>query len=415
MTQEPSTSKLYHPGAKKSSCTGATCCKTPCFACSRAFLCLFLGKDDTYMAKAKYSRQKNGYFQTKVWDGTYLANGKKHLVNLRSDKSSKDLELKVNEFKLRVRERDFVRQTDITVFEYAKAWRRAYKPLKEDKSNINTVAMYDNIIEKHFSGLICRWCDLNRAHIVYTLNNASGDRTRQQILMTLKQVVKSATKDKLVAKSLYDDLFDDINIKYKSKEKRPLTDYEKKAVTAADFLPKDRALVYLLYGCGLRREEALALTVFDFSLAKKEVSVNKAIAFDDNTPVLKDTKNHVHRMVPIPDSIFPFLESYIRSLRSTKLFQMSDGSYITKSSYDKTWARIIRTMQLASPEEINGLTAHIFRHNYCTSLCYKIPEISIAKIAELMGDTEKMVIEVYNHIIAEKEKPLDVVASALAL
>ena len=60
-----------------------------------------------------------------------------------------------------------------------------------------------------------------------------------------------------------------------------------------------------------------------------------------------------------------------------------------------------------------GLTAHIFRHNYCTNLCYQIPVISIKKIAELLGDHEKMVIEVYNHIILEKEDAQKAVEMAL--
>ena len=64
---------------------------------------------------------------------------------------------------------------------------------------------------------------------------------------------------------------------------------------------------------------------------------------------------------------------------------------------------------------ITGLTAHIFRHNYCSNLCYKVPEISIKKIAQLMGDTEKVVIDVYNHIIDEKEDVSEVVESALAM
>lgn len=206
-----------------------------------------------------------------------------------------------------------------------------------------------------------------------------------------------------------------MEVKYKAPEKRPLTPYEKKAVFEADFLLKDRALVYLLYGCGLRREEVLALSIFDFSLQKKEVYINKAIVFDGNNPILKDTKNYTHRTVPIPDNVFPVIESYIRSLHGTLLFHMANGTYITKSSYRKTWERIIRTMQLVSKEEIDGLTAHIFRHNYCTSLCYQVPNISLAKIAELMGDTIEMVIKVYNHIMAEKEKPAEVITAALAL
>ena len=80
---------------------------------------------------------------------------------------------------------------------------------------------------------------------------------------------------------------------------------------------------------------------------------------------------------------------------------------MTKSSYVKLWAGIQKKM--GSPD----LTAHIFRHNYCTNLCYQIPTISIKKIAELLGDNEKMVIEVYNHIILEKEDAQKAVEQAL--
>ena len=94
---------------------------------------------------------------------------------------------------------------------------------------------------------------------------------------------------------------------------------------------------------------------------------------------------------------------------------MEDGSYITKSSLDKMWARIIRKMQKVSKEPIASLTPHIFRHNYCATLCYQIPALSINKIAELLGDTPKMVIEVYNHEILGKEKPAETVSAAMVL
>ena len=81
--------------------------------------------------------------------------------------------------------------------------------------------------------------------------------------------------------------------------------------------------------------------------------------------------------------------------------------------YTRKWARIVKAMQKVSTEPIEGLTAHIFRHNYCASLCYMIPEISIPKIARLLGDTDKMVIEVYNHIIEGREQTQDIVGKAL--
>lgn len=93
---------------------------------------------------------------------------------------------------------------------------------------------------------------------------------------------------------------------------------------------------------------------------------------------------------------------------------------MTKSGYDKMWSQIIKKMNLAAGgkdnlQVIHGLTAHIFRHNYCTSLCYQIPNISTKKIAQLMGDTEAMVLNVYSHIREEKENAEDVVKTALSL
>ena len=70
-------------------------------------------------------------------------------------------------------------------------------------------------------------------------------------------------------------------------------------------------------------------------------------------------------------------------------------------------------MQEVSEEQITGLTAHVFRHNYCTNLCYQIPKISIKRIAQLLGDTEKMVLEVYNHIVLEKEDAAGAVNDAI--
>lgn len=93
---------------------------------------------------------------------------------------------------------------------------------------------------------------------------------------------------------------------------------------------------------------------------------------------------------------------------------------MTHSAYVKMWASIVKKMNHAAGGTdafpiIDDLTAHIFRHNYCTNLCYKVPEISIKKIAQLMGDTENMVLNVYNHIIEEKEDPAAVINDILAM
>lgn len=358
------------------------------------------------MATAKYKRGADGYFSTNVWDGTYIAGGKKHYKHLRSKKSSKDLEKKVKEFEDKVKKRTSVKRSDVAFLEYARMWKDVYKSQKENA----TKEMYANIIEKHFIALgTVRLQDIDRIHLQMLLNNAEGKtRTQQQIYMTFRQVLKSAVADHLFPANVYEDLFKNIeSIKYKAKEKRPLTEYERKAVFKADFDEQDKIYVYVIFGCGLRREEAIALTIFDVNLKQKEISITKAHSLAHGSPEEKKPKSdNGYRTVPIPAAIFPDVERYIQKLKAsgkTYMFTMRNGRPITKSSYDKMWARILRRMQEVSKEEISGLTSHVFRHNYCANLCYQIPKISIKKIAQLMGDTEAVVLNVYNHIILEKE------------
>ena len=152
------------------------------------------------------------------------------------------------------------------------------------------------------------------------------------------------------------------------------------------------------------------------------MSITKALIFDGNASEIKPvpkTENGF-RCLPIPDSAALFLKYYLSKLQGTQLFTCRDGSLITHSSYVKMWASIVKKMNHAAGGTdvfpvINGLTAHIFRHNYCTNLCYQVPAVSIKKIAQLMGDTEKMVMDVYNHIVEEKENAAALINDIMAL
>ena len=70
--------------------------------------------------------------------------------------------------------------------------------------------------------------------------------------------------------------------------------------------------------------------------------------------------------------------------------------------------------KLIGSELITGLTAHIFRHNYCTMLYYS--GISQKKAVELMGHSDiKMIMEVYAHLDEEKEAVQEKLDRAIAL
>ena len=227
----------------------------------------------------KYKKQKDGRFQTKVWDGTYTKDNLKHYITLYSDKSSADLERTVAEYK-KMRDEGKVKvRSDILFIDYSREWMRTYKKVRERGTQI----MYENIIEKHFSYLSSlKLTDLSRTHFQLLINNSADyPRTCQQIKITFCQVLKSAVSDKLLPADAINYICKDIDMpKYTPAEKRGLTPLEKEAIKTADFTDREKAFVFIAYGCGLRRGEILALTVFDISVERSELTVNKSLAFD---------------------------------------------------------------------------------------------------------------------------------------
>lgn len=375
------------------------------------------------MAKAKYKKNSRGEYHTRIWDGTYNPDGSKHRANLKSKKSSADLERKVNALKSRIANGQYVQDSGVMFTEYARQWLQTKKKVREK----NTQAMYRNVIESHLSALEnVRLSDVRNSHFQLVINQAfDKPRTCQQIYVTFKQILKMAVADNYIGSGMYEMICSDINLpKYTRKEKRALTQTEKESLAKADFTDREKAFVFVIYYCGLRRGEALALSRFDFSFqkGKSSVSITKTVIFDRNTPEIKPMPktDHGFRAIPLSDAAAGFLKEYVCGLDGAQLFTCRDGSLITHSSYVKMWASIVKKMNHAAGGTdafpvITGLTAHIFRHNFCSNLCYKVPAISIKKIARLMGDTEKMVMDVYNHVIDEKEDVFEVVESALAI
>ena len=74
------------------------------------------------MAVKKYTLNSRGYYATRVWDGTYNADGSKHRTYISSKKSSRDLELKVAAFKRKVEEGTVYSDTKILFGTYARYW-----------------------------------------------------------------------------------------------------------------------------------------------------------------------------------------------------------------------------------------------------------------------------------------------------
>lgn len=367
---------------------------------------------------AKYKKRNNGFYEAKISLG-YDGNGKPVRKSVYA-KSIRELENKI--FNLKQEYVIGIKSSDMLLYDYALSWFQTYKSHK----SINTKAMYNNIIEKHIKDSIGS-IPLNlitKSDIQNMLNERIEKReTCNKILLTLKQIFNSAIEDGLLLRNPASNITLPPSLK---NSKRALTKAEKDAIMRAELTPMQQTFIYILFYCGLRREEALALTPKDLDFNSNTIIINKAVVFDGNNPVLSNTKNpSSNRTIPIPFEAIPILKKYCQNCHTIQLFTKSDGSIMTLSSYVKFWQSIIKALNFAlfTDEQkerykslpkslqaemmpIKDLTAHIFRHNYATMLYYS--GISIKKAAALMGHTDtKMIMQVYAHLDDEKEQAID--------
>ena len=354
----------------------------------------------------KYAKRPDGRYCTRTWDGTYKADGTKRHITLYA-RSVRELDRKARELAQRVADGNIIKHDDFTFLTYSAKW------FFEAKSGVakTTKEMYAVIIESYFTEAEnVHLEDFRYIHAKRILDKATGKANLQnKIIMTIKQVLRAAVRDRKYPQAELDILIQCFpKIKIHPKEKRILTPGEKSAVLRAELPPKEKTFLLLIYGCGLRREEALALTPFDFDFKAGTVRINKAMALlNDGTTDIKPPKSvNGTRTVPVPQSIRRHVEDYVKTC--------TGGLFpgVNKTKYRTIWSHIKAEIEHLADDSPGDLTAHIFRHNYCTELCYQIPTISIKNVARLLGDTEAMVMKVYSHIDLDRE-PTGAVISAV--
>ena len=155
------------------------------------------------------------------------------------------------------------------------------------------------------------------------------------------------------------------------------------------------------------------------------LTVNKSAVINVNQTIIKEgaKSDAGNRTIPIPDSAVPFLRDYLKNLDTFYLFPGKNAATLSSAQYERMWKHIVKKMndaittnkeKLIEAEPIQGLTAHIFRHNYCTMLYYS--GISQKKAVELMGHADiKMIMEVYAHLDDKKEAVQEKLSNAISL
>lgn len=96
-------------------------------------------------------------------------------------------------------------------------------------------------------------------------------------------------------------------------------------------------------------------------------------------------------MIPMPDILYDLISGYVKCLENLYLFTTEAGAICSKTSFVYTWPSIMRKLNKTAGgkddiKPIIGLTPHILRHDYATSLYYAGVDIKEAQY--LLGHSD---------------------------
>ena len=154
---------------------------------------------------------------------------------------------------------------------------------------------------------------------------------------------------------------------------------------------RDRAMLSVFYGCGLRRSEGLALDVDDVLLKEKLLHVRKG-------------KGNKERYVPITETIKDDLENYIYVARAKlQSFKPEKCQALFLSMRAKRLCGNALIMRMHKLTELAGIQKeiglHTLRHSIATHLLQSGMELE--EVSRFLGHSSLESTQIYTHIINE--------------
>ena len=155
---------------------------------------------------------------------------------------------------------------------------------------------------------------------------------------------------------------------------------------------RDRAMLGIYYGCGLRRSEGAALNVSDVLLKEKRVYVRKG-------------KNYRERYVPMTEAVKEDLVNYIQVAREKILsFKNTrhEALFLSMQVKHLCGNQIIGRVQLlartAGIQKEVGL--HTLRHSIATHLLQS--GMTLEEVSQFLGHSSLESTQIYTHIANEQ-------------
>ena len=143
---------------------------------------------------------------------------------------------------------------------------------------------------------------------------------------------------------------------------------------------KHRAMLSLIYACGLRRSELLNLTLTD-------IQSNRNLLF------IRQSKGKKDRVVPIGNKLIEMLRDYYKSFKpKTWLFE---GQFPSTKYSEKSLENVLK-QSLTKTKISKKVSLHWLRHSYATHLLENGTDLRY--IQELLGHSSSRTTEIYTHV-----------------
>jgi integrase/recombinase XerD len=163
-----------------------------------------------------------------------------------------------------------------------------------------------------------------------------------------------------------------------------LSKQEIKAILEAPTNLKHRAMLSLIYACGLRRSELLNLTL-------------KNVLSDRNLLFIRQSKGKKDRVVPISNKIIEMLRTYYKAYKpKTWLFE----GQIPNTKYSEMSLAKVLKQALKKAGNQKPVSLHWLRHSYATHLLESGTDLRY--IQELLGHSSSRTTEIYTHVSTKK-------------
>ncbi len=159
-----------------------------------------------------------------------------------------------------------------------------------------------------------------------------------------------------------------------------LSKEEVKAILEAHNNLKHKVMLSLIYSCGLRCGELLALEPIHIDSKR-------------NIILIKNSKGKKDRIVPLSQKILEMLRTYYK-LHKPKRYLFEGQT--SGMPYDKRSLQLVLKQALNKTKIIKPVTLHWLRHSYATHLLENGTDLRY--IQEILGHSSSKTTEIYTHV-----------------